>query len=216
MHHCRLLLRKVEGLTWPTLEMGVGDQRLLERPFMEAGIAIEVVLTGPDLTLLVSGRPFGKAELRSALRAVQRTVEGPENGWTAVVLLVPRLCGSAIGWAGEPLGVTFGAEDGAREACAVAAGSIGDDPRKLLRTLAHELGHLFNLGHPGEGTEPFDADARNTLMVPSRRLEPPGRWPGPAAFRFTERQRAWLRYAPEPYVRPGGLPFGAKPAGGEV
>jgi hypothetical protein len=212
MRHCRVLLRKTEGLAWPPLEvMHEGERLTLEGLFRDSGVALEVVRSGPDLVPSLSNRPFGRADLRAAMSSTRRAVPEREGEWVAVVLVVPRICESTTGRAARPLGVTFGREDLGRDACAIAADTLGSDPRGLLRTLAHELGHLFNLGHPGEGAEPFDPDARNTVMVPTDRLSPPGRCPEPAEFRFTMRQRDWLTNIPEPFVRPGELPFGARP-----
>ncbi|MCY2966470.1 MAG: hypothetical protein NT069_23035 [Planctomycetota bacterium] len=112
----------------------------------------------------------------------------------------------------RPLGLMFdtGASDTdgrPREGCAIAYRRVGTDPRAYLRTVAHELGHVFNLGHPGEGLEPFGQDSFNTLMVPTESLNP-----ARAEFRFTESQRDWLANGPEDYVRPGGQEYGTRPA----
>lgn len=216
MRKCRVLIRKGAGLGWPPDAVSHrGELVSLQGVFHEAGMVLEIERIDAALPGLPGGRAFEPADLHAALVSTLTLAGVDETSWTACVLVVPEIvtsCGSRLR---RPLGLmfdtgAFDADGRPRQGCAVAGWRFSD-PRVFLRTVAHELGHVFNLAHPGEGAEPFGRDAVNTLMVPSEALRPSNRLPETIAFRFTPAQRHWLAHAPEPYVRPGGLEYGCRP-----
>jgi len=116
----------------------------------------------------------------------------------------------------RPLGLMFATGEGAkrcgpRTGCAIAYARVHDQPKVYLRTVAHELGHVFNLAHPGSGGEALEADAANSLMAPLSDLRPNDQLSEAIEFRFSRRDMHWLTHAPEEFVRPGGCEFGARP-----
>jgi hypothetical protein len=90
-----------------------------------------------------------------------------------------------------------------REGCAIAMDQIdGQEPPKpprnvaYWRTLAHELGHCFNLVHPDRvGT---------TLMNTTEDMEESDKYPDDISFSYSDSDQTWLRTAPSRDVLPGG------------
>jgi hypothetical protein len=96
-----------------------------------------------------------------------------------------------------------------REGCAVAWNRVCADPRIGLHTLAHELGHVFNLRHPHEDSPPEHHG--RTLMFETRVLARSRAFPADIEFDFSSTGKAWLADGPDDFVRPGGRPYGARP-----
>lgn len=216
--NCTLLFRKVAGTTWPPdVLTHRGAVVSLVDIFAEAGIFLHCLWLDDDLASPVGGRSFEPADLRSALCSTLTKYNSMKTAeWAACILIVPEILTVANGRFSRPLGLMFDttASDSGikpRQGCAISWRRVQDDDRTYLRTLAHELGHVFNLRHPGEAGEPFAPDAVNTLMVPNQYLRPADRYPDTIEFRFSSADRTWLRYAPDDFVRPGGADYGARP-----
>lgn len=215
---CALLFRKVVGTTWPPeVVTHRGASVSLYDIFAEAGIFLKCVWLDDDLAAPTGGRSFEPADLRSVLSStLTRQDRIKSSDWAACVLIVPEILTVASGRFSRPLGLMFDtttSDSGTkpRQGCAIAWRRVQDDERTYLRTVAHELGHVFNLRHPGEAGEPYPRDAVNTLMVPNQYLRPAERYPETIEFRFSSADRTWLQHAPEHYVKPGGADYGARP-----
>lgn len=215
---CLIFFQKVAGTSWPpAVVTHRGVTVSLGSIFADAGLTLELRNLDDDLPRLSGGRSFEPADLRAGLLStidVQRTVSA--DSWGACVLIVPEIITVANGRFSRPLGLMFdvSASDSGtqpRQGCAIAWRRVQDDDRTYLRTVAHELGHVFNLRHPGEGGEPYPRDAVNTLMVPNQYLRPAERYPENIEFRFSSADQTWLQQAPEHYVKPGGADYGARP-----
>jgi len=215
---CNILFRKVIGAKWPP-ELIIHHMAAvsLVSIFDEAGVTLNCRWLDDEIPHLEGGRSFEPADLRACLRsAVSIQSSDDQSDWTAYVLIVPEIITVANGRFSRPLGLMFdvtASESGMppRQGCAIAWRRVQDDGRTYLRTVAHELGHVFNLRHPGDSGEPYPQDAVNTLMVPNQYLRPTERYPETIEFRFSLADRAWLSQAPEHYVRPGGADYGARP-----
>jgi len=184
--------------------------------FAEAGLRLEIEFGAHDLPAN-GDRPLNRSQLHEAFS--QRGLHGTADSWLAHVLIVPAVSYQDNGSIQRPYGVMydFGAHDldgRPREGCAIAYARVRCDDRLYLRTLAHELGHVFNLLHPSDDDppQPIGTTVMNRtvdLRNPRRRL---GRFPENIAWEFSARDREWLSSAPDDYVRPGGQPYGARPA----
>lgn len=138
------------------------------------------------------------------LHRLMRTVPKSGNKWSATVLIVPWI---QVYDNGIPLrlrGVMFDAGGGnlegpEREGCAVSYQSVAGSAKGFLRTVAHELGHVFNLTHTGRrGT---------TIMYPTKAVVAAGDFPSNIDFSFENKDANWLRSGDAEWVRPGGRPF---------
>lgn len=212
------MIRKVAGTNWPPEVVTHGGAKVgLVDIFAEAGIFLQCLRLEEDLAPPAGGRSFEPADLSSVLRSTL-TNHNPTNhkDWIACLLVVPEILNVSHGRFSRPLGLMFDittSDSGTkpRQGCAIAWRRVQNDDRTYMRTVAHELGHVFNLRHPGEAGEPYPTDAINTLMVPNQYLRAPDRYPENIEFRFSSADRAWLQHAPVHYVKPGGADFGARP-----
>jgi hypothetical protein len=218
MRTCKILIYKVVGTEWPADVIAHRNSEVsLKTIFGECGIALQVEKVKDDLSGLPGGRSFEIADLYAVLETNRMQNLSDDLSWTATVLIVPEILIALNYRYLRPFGLMFdtkttGSNQQTRRGCAIAYNRVRTEPKVFLRTLAHELGHIFNLGHPGEDAEPFSVDAINTLMVPTKNLRPPNRLPETIEFRFSLLQREWLKSAPDDYVRPGGFEYGTKPA----
>jgi len=174
--------------------------------FQDAGIE---VLYGSDVAVGKT-KPNGVVGLGELNNAIDRS---PYAGWRMTLVLAPWIRFEHGSWH-EPLGVMFDFldlfEEGEphREGCAVAvrrlealakAENLSFDAL-CMRTIAHEMGHTFNLRHPlgDQGSsvmhETIDLLNRKQLMKM-------------AAFGFAPGDRQWLQHGHEALVRPGGSGF---------
>jgi hypothetical protein len=195
----------------------------LESLFRECGIALHIEKVEVELPYLPGGRSYELADLYAALNQIlTRTAASSlmsdsvsDLSWVAHALIVPDLLIIHHSRYRRPLGLMFDTNSAwgrsGRQGCAIAYQRVRTEPRLYLRTIAHELGHIFNLGHPGEGTEPFSPDAINTVMIPTENLRPRHQIPDTLEFRFAAAQRHWLVHAPDRYVCPGGAEYGSRP-----
>jgi hypothetical protein len=217
MRDCQILMYKVIGTEWPPdIIIDRNSEFSLKAIFSECGIALQVEKVDDNLSGLPGGRSFEIADLYTVLETTRMQNLSDDLSWIATVLIVPEISITLNYRYRHPLGLMFdtnttGTNKQTRRGCAIAYQRVRTEPKSFLRTLAHELGHIFNLGHPGEDAEPFSRDAINTLMVPTEHLRPPNRIPETIEFRFSSLQREWLKHAPDDYVRPGGLKYGARP-----
>jgi hypothetical protein len=211
-------MRKVIGTDWPPDVINHRNSEVsLEAIFGECGISLQIEKVDTDLAGLPGGRSFEIADLYAVLEETLMQQHLPDMPWCVTVLIVPEISIALNYRYLRPFGLMFDTKttrsnQQTRRGCAIAYNRLRTEPKVFLRTLAHELGHIFNLGHPGEDTEPFSVDAINTLMVPTKNLRPPNRLPETIEFRFSLLQREWLKSAPDDYVRPGGFEYGTRPA----
>jgi hypothetical protein len=218
MRTCQILMRKVIGTDWPPDVINHRNSEVsLEAIFGECGISLQIEKVDTDLASLPGGRSFEVADLYVVLEETRMPQHLPNMPWCVTVLIVPEISIALNYRYLSPFGLMFdtkttGTNQQTRRGCAIAYNRVRTEPKVFLRTLAHELGHIFNLGHPGEDAEPFSIDAINTLMVPTKNLRPPNRLPETIEFRFSLLQCEWLKSAPDDYVRPGGFEYGTRPA----
>jgi hypothetical protein len=194
----------VQATPWQAV---VGGQTIsLAKMFLDAGIR---VLYGSDVAVGTT-KPNSVVGLGELNNAIDRS---PYAGWRMTLVLAPWIR-FEHGSLHEPLGVMFDFldlfEEGEphREGCAVAvrrlealakAKNLSFDAL-CMRTIAHEMGHTFNLRHPPEGQgssvmhETMDLLERKQLMKE-------------AAFGFAPGDRQWLQQGHEASVRPGGSGF---------
>lgn len=219
---CVLVLSRVDGTEWPPeFIMQRGNRLCLISLFHAAGITLQIKKHKTEIPDLPGGRAFERTDLQMALAAAMTAHRAGASTWIAGLLIVPEIRTVVGGRSRNPLGLMFSNEAGSngcgpREGCAIAYRQVHDQPNVYLRTVAHELGHVFNLAHPGSGGEPMEPDAANSLMVPLADLRPSYRLSEAMEFRFSRRDLHWLTNAPEEFVRPGGREFGARPSNWSV
>jgi hypothetical protein len=190
-----------------------GNAYRLESILLSLGV--DCTLTRADRPLPEHPRGFASSlvDLDDMLRSHRVGVsDGP--CWRATVLLVPSIAYYSGGRIRRPIGVMFDVGKGSsphrsREGCAVACRWVAENPVLYLRSLAHEVGHLFNLTHPHEDEPPVYTG--DTLMFETRQLSRSRRFPENVRLEFSEANRAWIRETPEGFVRPGGAPYGSRP-----
>lgn len=210
--YCELRLCKSPSVAWPpdTVEQN-GRTFCLESILQSLGVDCRLMRVDEPLPEHPRGLSASLVDLDDMLRPHRvRTSDG--KCWRATALLVPSIAYYSGGRVRRPMGVMFDVGDPtrpSREGCAVACRSVADSPLLYLRSLAHEVGHLFNLVHPHEDEPPTYAG--DTLMFETRCLSRSRRFPANVRFEFSDANRAWLIEAPEDFVRPGGAPYGSRP-----
>jgi hypothetical protein len=210
-------MHKVAGTDWPPDAVVHHNTSVSLGSIFEAcRIVLQIKKVEEELPPFSGGRSFELADLNATLaRLLEQTIVPDPMLWTAHVLIVPDILVTYRSHYCRPLGLMFDTDATqdrpTRQGCAIAYRRVQSEPRLYLRTVAHELGHVFNLGHPGEGNEPFSPDAVNTLMVPTEYLRPPHRIPDTLKFCFAAIQRNWLAQVPDVYIRPGACGYGARP-----
>jgi hypothetical protein len=213
-YKCDLNICKSETAHWPPQTVQYdGNEYNLESIFRSLGIHLAV----RQHSVPLPDHPRGLATSLSDLHdLLQRHKSDPEksSAWRANVLIVPSIAYCSNGRVRRPLGIMFdiGAADSghpASEGCAIAWRLVSGSPILYLRTLAHEIGHLFNLLHPHEDEPPVYAG--DTLMFETRHLVHSRRFPENVRLQFSDANIAWVRESPEGFVRPGGTPYGSRP-----
>jgi hypothetical protein len=224
MRSCTVHFRKVQGTEWPIGDSSADGPESLPEIFRRSGIHLDCRFSSTDLAAHPRGFPFDLTDLHRLLTQpdpsrVTLNSPGSNAMWTATVLVVPSIAYLTGRTVRRPLGVMFdvGAADlnhVPREGCAVAWNAVRHDTRVYKRTIAHELGHVFNLRHPPEDYPPVTQG--NTLMFETRDLMRDRAFPANIVFEFSSPHQDWLANGPDEYVRPGGVSFGQRPGQGTV
>jgi len=84
-------------------------------------------------------------------------------------------------------------------------------PNVMLRAVCHELGHVFNLVHPGDELEEHKGKTGVELMNETLQVVDfagPHEYPCNMAFRFSRHNGLSLRHDPDPQIKPGWSAFG--------
>ena len=170
----------------------------LEDIYSAAGLTIEVRQDDTDLTY---DDPMSKAEIHALMEASRNPAYAEsDTWWSAWVGIVSRLEGRP-----NTVGTMFDFGDPdlnnvPREGVALFYDTLSDQTSSqdelqdgLFRTVAHELGHVFNLHHQDwEGTG-FYSDA--TIMSYS--------WTDSVRWHFSAASQEHLTNDPIAYVKPG-------------
>lgn len=211
---CIISVRKTKGCNWPPDRVLHNGQHFnIADIFSASGIEVKIDYDRSDLQTDQRWSSLNLSELHQLMQRHQ-SPDVQQGSWNATALIVPAIAYVSGGHLRRPMGVMFdiGAADLnriPREGCAVAFNSVGDDPTLYLRTLAHEIGHVFNLLHPDEESPPVKRG--QTLMVETRDLARDRTFPQNIQFKFSEANSEWLANGPDEFVRPGGRPYGSRP-----
>ncbi len=212
MRQCRVEIDKTITTDWPPSSVDHQGQAVsLRSAYETAGVNLLLEFGRDDLPLPIGNEPFDLGLLHNYMVANRRTDVG---GWNAHVLIVPRIEYPSGVWTAKPLGVMYDFRSNdlnalPREGCAMSFQKVGDSPLQYMRTLIHELGHVFNLLHPKHETppQPIGTEIMNQTMD----LQALGTYPDNISFDFIGRDRKWLAQGPSEFVRPGGEPFASRP-----
>ncbi|MGC5172134.1 hypothetical protein ACLQ2Q_15940 [Microbacterium sp. DT81.1] len=196
----------------------------LERPFDNgSGTKWQTVfdLVGWDLTVErgnsniaePSGEFWTDAELHQTMLK-QRKRENLDSEWRYHLLCVRRIRRTNRGLMYD--NASTDSNDVPREGIGIATGWIpeesfwgplvgrrfGEATASYFRTALHEIGHAMGLQH-----NDVDFGVMNTTDVLAKRATQPA-FPENALWSFAADDRHRLRHLPDPWVRPGGIPFG--------
>ncbi len=202
---------RVAGCELPIASNAGVDWRAI---FDEVGWDVTLVESDADLPE-PSGDSWSDAEMHAAMLA-RRDSADLDSEWRFWLLCVPRLDKDERGRMFD----TGGADSNnvPREAAGIASQwMIPDEERwglvrgmrfgsatdPYFRTAVHEIGHALGLQHN---------TADNGFMCPtdaiSRNVVAPQQFPQNILWSYEEQDRGRLRHMPDPWVRPGGAPFG--------
>ncbi len=206
MRNCRVEIDKVRGTKFPPNQVTHrGNTQDLGKIYRKSGITLDIAKGQANLEPINSKGTFNLAQLHQYMVS-HREPDRPD--WHAHVLVVPFIRYHRNGRTHMPLGTmydlrSFDLNQTPREGCALSWKKLRVDDRVYLRTLAHELGHIFNLEHPDE--------IGDNLMNTTEDLRSLGNFPNNIRYQFNDRQSRWLAQGPAFDVRPGGSPFGSNP-----
>ncbi|HET9957158.1 MAG TPA: hypothetical protein VFQ61_21825 [Polyangiaceae bacterium] len=212
MRKATVEIDKVTGTEFPPRSVRHdGQEYSLASIFRDAGIELSVVEDQADLPPPPPGQDFDLPLLHEYMSKYRKETR---DGWYAHILVVPRI-EYQEGWSiVKPLGVMYDFRSGdlnnmPREGCAMSMSAVPADPRAYLRTLAHELGHVFNLLHPKAELPPQAIDT--SLMNQTADLQALGAFPDNIELSFSASNKLWLSQGPAEFVMPGGRPYTARP-----
>jgi hypothetical protein len=203
MRKCLIRIEKQSPADWPPDEI-VRDGNRCSLPGIFRTIGISLT-KGEDTSKLDA---FGQiCTTDQLLRHMESCRDYPVTDWLAHIFIVNQIDHHGMRPAGLLLergrGASGASEIEARRGCAISWAAIesltcGHTREQAefmyLRVVAHELGHVFNLGH----------DERPSLMTPLRWFQRRRTYPENISFDLCEPQLAWLAHGPEDEVRPGG------------
>ena len=160
-----------------------------------------------------SGEFWTDAEMHETMLKRRRQVD-LDSEWRYHVLCVRRLRSTNRGLMYD--NAATDSNDVPREGIGIGTGWVPDQPfwgplvgrrfgeatSSYFRTALHEVGHAMGLPH-----NVADFGVMNTTDVLARRATQPA-FPENALWSFAPDDRHRLRHLPDPWVRPGGIPFG--------
>lgn len=198
---CRIRVERIEGQAWPTTEAyWQGSMRRLASLFNPA-IQLTFNFASEFFRPWPTGDVVSPRQLVQQLDGCALCEDRDSRGdWHAHLFVVRWLEDRGSYPCGQMIDV--GQDNSGRRAAAISTEALKRCHAQLdvcfdallLRVLAHEIGHLFNLGH----------DCGPSLMSPLETLRCLDS--GEATklnFDLTDEQRCWLADAPESDVRPG-------------
>ena len=200
----------MQGTAFPPNELLFENKlHTLQDIYLQAGIILDIRLDENNLPNLAGGNnTYSDAELDNLLTAHRNpNFQASENKMSAYLAVV-TLHDDGV------LGTMF--DTGERRGCAVFHSEvlINTDPLAFLRTLAHEIGHQFNLHHEDGSTFNNESGAtklsimNQTGLIQNPPGSPPGSgWPNRVGLTFRENERTHLSSHEIDNVRPGGGPF---------
>lgn len=212
MRKATVEIDKVVTTEWPPRQVDKdGQVHSLASIYAAAGMELTVNYDEANLPLPATGPDFDLPSLHEYMTRHRRAVR---DGWYAHILIVPNI-EYAEGWQiSRPLGVMYDFRSAdlnnmPREGCAMSMHAVSSSPLVYLRTLAHELGHVFNLLHPKHEIPPQPIGT--TIMNQTMDLQNLGGFPENIRYDFSQANQAWLAQGPAEFVRPGGRPFADRP-----
>lgn len=209
---CVVEVDVMEDRSFPTWVAGQSFARI----YRTAGIDLAVRMSDVDVPEDAS---LTTAELH-ALLATWRNVPGIGNAWRAWLLVGSRRAGSntfglmfdqtaphregAVGFYDARMG------SGATIAPDARSRDLGEVPAAFLRTLVHEVGHVFNLYHPKHDVHrpPVGTTTMNQTGDVISFATTSNPYPDNIAWSFNEHNRMSLVHSPDPQVAPGWKEFG--------
>ncbi len=212
MRKATVEIDKVTGTRFPPEKVTKDDkEHTLRSIYADAGVDLDVQMDQADLPLPATGENF---ELPHLHEYMTRYRKAQRDGWYAHILIVPNI-EYQEGWSiFRPLGIMYDFRSAdvnnmPREGCAMSMARIASSDLMYMRTLAHELGHVFNLLHPKSEIPPLPIDT--TIMNQTADLQGLGVFPDNIHFSFSEPNKSWLMTGPAEFVMPGGRPFTDRP-----
>lgn len=210
---CIVEIDKTVDTCWPPKTVIHHNREFsIESIHESAGFALQVRRGDTNLALPETGVNFDLAQLHKFMTRHRKRTTG---SWHAHVLVVPNIEYQLGLQKVRPVGVMYDHHSNdpnstPREGCAISFRTVSSfDERAYLRTLCHELGHVFNLVHPKDESSPRPVST--SIMNQTRDLQQLGTFPDNICFEFESFNAEWLRAGPANYVRPGGKPFGSRP-----
>lgn len=203
---------KVMGTEFPPRQVEK-DGRIytLESIYEDAGLNLTVIRDQAELPVPDSGPNFDLPLLHEYMARFRKE---QRDGWHAHILVVPNIEYAEGFLISRPLGVMYDFRSAdlnnmPREGCAMSMASVSAHPHMYMRTLAHELGHVFNLLHPKHEIPPQPIGT--SIMNQTADLQALGSFPDNILFELGPANKAWLRSGPAEFVMPGGRPFTDRP-----
>jgi hypothetical protein len=201
---CELQIEKVTRASWPPTEALCGERRHVLSELFHPALALAVIRGPNDLNTM--GDICDVDDLLGRMVACRDCASG---GWHAHLFVVGQIDHQNVRPSGLLLerGRTRQPDTcGRRRGCVVAWDAIArlaegytkeQADLLYLRVVAHELGHLFNLGH----------DELPSLMTPLQWFQRRRGYPENICFCLSPAQLEWLSRGPIDEVCPGGRLF---------